>query len=301
MVDETTNYSNARSTRVNKRGDELDVSAGGTKEAAWFKVLRSHPSLVMCALLTAGWTGFLAPAAAADSPVIAAASSLNPALNEVRQIFAAETGQSIRLSFGSSGNIAQQIIRGAPFELFLSADERYVRAVVERSLTRDGGTVYAVGRLVLYVPDGSPIGADNQLRNFELAVAEGRLERLAIANPEHAPYGRAARQFLEARGLWSAVRQRVVMGENVAQTAQFAATAAVDAAILSHSMVSSPAMSRRGRFVMVSEKWHDPIRHRMVLLNGAGRTAVAFYRFLRGPAAKEILQRYGFTTPPTTP
>jgi molybdate transport system substrate-binding protein len=243
----------------------------------------------------------MGPTVAADPPIIAAASSLNPALDEVRQKFAVETGHSIRLSFGSSGNIAQQIIRGAPFELFLSADERYARSVVEHSLTVDGGTLYALGRLVLYVPDGSPIGADNQLRDFELAVAEGRLERLAIPNPKHAPYGRAARQLLEAHSLWNIVRHKLIMGENVSQTAQFAATGSVDAAILSHSVVSVPAMSRRGRFVVVSEQWHDPIRHRMVLLNGAGPTAVAFYAFLRGPIAREILERYGFSTPQDTP
>ncbi len=243
----------------------------------------------------------MAPAAVADAPIVAAASSLNPALNEVRQIFETETGQSIRLSFGSSGNIARQIIRGAPFELFLSADERYVRTLVERSLTMDRGALYAVGRLVLFVPNGSPIRADSELQEFARAVVDGSLNRLAIANPEHAPYGRAARQLLEARGMWDRLGQKLVMGENISQTAQFAATGSVDAAILSYSMALSPAMSRRGRFVVLPEKWHDPIRHRMVLLDGAGQTAVAFYAFLRAPTAREVLKRHGFSTPQDTP
>lgn len=239
----------------------------------------------------------MAPAVAADSPIVAAASSLNPALNEVRQSFEAETGRSIRLSFGSSGNIARQVIRGAPFELFLSADERYVHTLVERSLTVDRGAVYAVGRLVLFVTNDSPIRVDSELRDFERAVIDGTLKRLAIANPEHAPYGRAARQLLEAHDLWGRLERKLVVGENVSQTAQFAATGSVDAAILSYSMAFSPAVSRRGRFVLLPEKWHHPIRHRMVLLNGAGQIAVAFYSFLRGPTAGEILERYGFSTP----
>jgi molybdate transport system substrate-binding protein len=243
----------------------------------------------------------MAPAVAADSALVAAASSLNPALNEVRQIFEAETGQSVRLSFGSSGNIARQIIRGAPFELFLSADERYVRTLVDRSLTMDRGTLYAVGRLVLFVPNGSPIRADSELHDFERVVEGGRLKRLAIPNPEHAPYGRAARQILDTRGLWDRLGQKLVLGENVSQTAQFAATGSVDAAILSYSMVMSPAMASRGRFVVLPEKWHKPMHHRMVLLNGAGQTAAAFYSFLRGPTAREILARYGFSAPQDTP
>ncbi len=243
----------------------------------------------------------MAPAAAADSPIVAAASSLNPALNEVRQIFEAETGQAIRLSFGSSGNIARQIIRGAPFELFLSADERYVRTLVDRALTIDRGALYAIGRLVLFVPNGSPVRADREMRDLERAVADGSLKRLAIANPEHAPYGRAARQLLEARGLWDRLGQKLVMGENISQTTQFAATGSVDAAILSHSMALSPAMSRRGRFVVLPEKWHDPMRHRMVLLRDASQIAVAFYSFLRAPAATQILERYGFSKPGAIP
>ncbi len=268
---------------------------------ACFRFQRSVQTLILCWLFTGEATGLLAPAVAADSPIVAAASSLNPALNEVRQVFETETGQSIRLSFGSSGNIARQIIHRAPFELFLSADERYVRMLVERSLTIDRGALYAVGRLVLFVPNGSPIRTDRELRNLDAALVVGSLKRLAIANPEHAPYGRAARQLLEARGIWDRLDQKLIMGENVSQTAQFAATGAVDAAILSYSMALSPAMTHRGRFVLLPEKWHDPIRHRMVLLNGAGQAAVAFYAFLRGATAREILARYGFSTPWDTP
>lgn len=266
----------------------------------WFRMLRSVRTLILRWLVTGGLTALMAPAVAADSPIVAAASSLNPALHELRQIFNAETGQSVRLSFGSSGNIARQIIRGAPFELFLSADERYVHVLVARSLTIDDGALYAVGRLVLFVPGSSPIHADRELRDFQRAVVDGSLARVAIANPEHAPYGRAARQLLEARSIWGRLGQKLVFGENISQTAQFAATGAVGAAILSYSMVLSPAMSGRGRFAILPEHWHDPLRHRMVLLHGAGETAVAFYSFLRGPDARAILERYGFSVPQDT-
>ncbi len=264
---------------------------------AWIRLTRSVRTLMFCGMVTGGLTGVTVSAMAADSPVIAAASSLNPALNEIRRSFEVETGHSLRLSYGSSGNIARQIIRGAPFELFLSADERYVQTLVERAFTTDDGDLYAVGGLVLFVPQGAPIRADKRLQNLERALTDGTLRRLAIANPEHAPYGRAARQLLQTRGLWDRLGGKLVMGENIAQAAQFAVTGSVDAAILSQSMVLSPALAHRGRFAVVPQAWHDPVRHRMVLLKGAGQTAVAFYSFLRGPVAREILQRYGFSTP----
>jgi len=230
-----------------------------------------------------------------ELPVLAAASSLNPALIEVARAFTDTTGQSVRLSFGSSGNIARQIFQGAPFELFLSADERHVRALVDRSLTLDTGSVYAVGRLVLYVPTRSSVRADAELRDLTQALDDGRLRRLAIPNPEHAPYGVAARQLLEQLGIWQRLDGRLVLGENVAQAAQFATTGSVDAAILAFSTVLSPVVSQRGKWVPLPEHLHDPIRHRMVLLKRAGHTAQQFYTFMDTATARQILNQYGFT------
>jgi len=268
---------------------------------ARFRVPRSVETSLIC-WLAAGLVIWLpGPIVAGDVPVVAAASSLNPMLNEVVLSFSGQTGKSVRVSFGSSGNIARQIIQGAPFELFLSADERYVRSLVDRALTIDRGAQYATGRLVLFVPAGSTIRADSGLQDLGRALDDGRLKRLAIANPEHAPYGRAARQLLEGRGLWPRLSGKLVFGENVSQAAQFASTGNVEAAIFAYSMALSPALSRRGSFVLVPKQWHEPIRHRMVLLNGAGQTALALYAFINEPTARRILEKYGFTSPGAAP
>ncbi len=253
--------------------------------------------LVLWLVVTGGAGGYLVAAASADVPIVAAATSLNPALNEVAELFRNRTGGAVRVSYGSSGNIARQIIHGAPFEVFLSADENLVLSLVDRSLTIDGGSVYAIGRLALFVPHGSSIQSDNELRDVKTAVSDGRLQRLAIANPQHAPYGRAARQLLEQVGVWDRIEDKLVLGESASQAAQFAVTGSVDAAIFSYSLTLSAVISQRGTVTLLPEQWHQPVRHRMVLLKGAGRTATAFFSFMQEPATRHILATYGFTGP----
>jgi len=267
------------------------------KRTTWGQIRQMMWSTVACYIWIAAALWLPGYAVATETPVVAAASSLNPALTEVVRAFTDKTGKSVRLSFGSSGNIARQIAQGAPFELFLSADERYVRALVDQSLTLDAGSVYANGRLVLYVPGNSLIQADTELRDLKRALADGRLRRLAIANPEHAPYGVAARQLLKRLDIWHRLKGRLVLGENVSQAAQFAATGSVDAGIFSASTARLPAVSLRGKSVTLAEHLHDPIRHRMVLLKSAGQTAREFYTFMDGPVARQILNKYEFTNP----
>jgi molybdate transport system substrate-binding protein len=123
------------------------------------------------------------------------------------------------------------------------------------------------------------------------------VRRFAIANPEHAPYGRAAQEVLETAGLWSAIQKRLVLGENVSQAAQFATTGGADGGIFAYSLALSPAVGRLGRFVLIPEWMHRPLRQRMVLLKTAGPTAEAFYAFVRGADARRIFDRYGFVLP----
>ncbi len=265
------------------------------KGPAWRAVL---PAVIAWAL-GVSWNCELR--AAGQVPVIAAASSLNPALVEVSRAFSSDTGKHVRLSFGASGNIVRQIVQGAPYQLFLSADEDYVESVVRRSLALDGGELYAIGQLVVYAPTGSSVSVDPALRDVRQAATDGRLQRLAIANPEHAPYGVAARELLTNLGIWSVIKDRLVFGENVSQAAQFATTGSVDAAILSLSAAASAALARRGNFVVVESDLYRPIRHRMVLLKGAGPTARAFYDYLQATDARAILANYGFARPQAGP
>ena len=157
--------------------------------------------LLLAALLLSGGSTVLVQA----GPSIAAASDLKFALDEIAARFRRDTGKTVRLTYGSSGNFYRQIQQGAPFELFLSADEEYVGRLAQEGLTVDGGARYATGRIVLFVPKGSTVKADPAIADLRAALTDGRLRRFAIANPEHAPYGRAARQALEQAGLWAAL------------------------------------------------------------------------------------------------
>jgi molybdate transport system substrate-binding protein len=236
-------------------------------------------------------------ASAATVPVVAAASDLQYALTEVAAAFARASGRSVKLTFGSSGNFVRQIVQGAPFELFFSADEAYVRELAKRGFAPDAGALYAVGRLALFVPKGSPVKADAQLSDVAAALDDGRLKRIAIANPEHAPYGRAARAVLKKKGLWERVQAHLVMGENVSQAAQFAASGSVEAGLIAYSLVISGRMAKAGAYVLLPDDWHDPLRQRMVLLNAAGDIARQFYAFAQSPPARELFEKYGFAMP----
>ena len=234
---------------------------------------------------------------AAEIPNVAAASDLQFALTDVAAAFKRATGSDVRLSFGSSGNFRRQIADGAPFELFLSADAGYADALVQERRTVDAGTVYAIGRLALFAAGGSPVTPDPQLRDVAAALADGRLRKFAIANPDHAPYGRAARQVLTRTGLWTSIEPRLVLGENVSQAAQFATSGAAQAAIVAYALVRAPGMAARGRFVLLPAADHDPLVQKMVLLKHAGATARAFYAFLQSPRSRTIFARYGFEAP----
>jgi len=237
-------------------------------------------------------------ASGADRPVIAAASDLQFALPEVAARFEDDTGHALRLSFGSSGNMRRQIAQGAPFELFLSADEAYVLALHAEGHTVDEGVLYAIGRIVLIAPRDDPAGiVDGGLDGLAERLGVASPGRFAIANPEHAPYGVAARQALESAGAWDAVSPRLVLGENVSQAARYALSGETAGGIVAYSLVLAPVVEAQARYVLVPETLHAPLRQRMVLTRGAGDTARAFYAWLQGDVARAILARYGFAAP----
>ncbi|SDH62950.1 molybdate transport system substrate-binding protein [Pseudomonas benzenivorans] len=235
--------------------------------------------------------------AEADTPVVAAAADLKFALEEVSARFEADTGKRLKLVFGSSGNFYRQISEGAPFQLYLAADESYVEQLAAAGKTLDEGALYAMGRIVLAVPHGSVLKADAELTGLRAALAAGKIGKFAIANPEHAPYGRRAEEALRHAGLWDALQGKLVLGENVAQAAQFATSGNAQGGIVAYSLALAPDVAKRGQFVLIPEHWHSPLRQRMVLLKGAGATSQAFYQYLQQPVARSILRRYGFSLP----
>jgi molybdate transport system substrate-binding protein len=231
------------------------------------------------------------------TPVIAAASDLKFALDEVLAAFLHDTDIAVRVTYGSSGNFARQIAQGAPYDLFLSADETYVLQLANRGLTRGGGVPYAIGRIVVYAANDSPLVPDPALAHLAQRLRDGSSGRISIANPEHAPYGRAAEQALRALGLWDSVAPRLVLGENVAQAAQFAASGNADGGIIAYSLALAPPLRTQGRFALLPERLHSPLRQRMVLTAHASRGAQQLYEYLQAPAARAILERYGFMLP----
>jgi len=250
-----------------------------------------------CWLLFAACLTSASPSRAATIPNVAAASDLQFALPEIASHFAQATGREVKLAFGSSGNFRRQIAEGAPFELFLSADEAYVNALAKEGRTEGEGGRYATGRIVLFAPHGSTLRPDPMFKDLAAAAGDGRLKRFAIANPEHAPYGRAAREALQRAGLWNAIVPRLVLGENVSQAAQFASSGVAQGGIFAYSLALSPAVAKLGTFALIPTHSHGPLHQRMALVRGAGETARAFYLYLQQPAAREIFRRFGFALP----
>lgn len=259
-----------------------------------FLSLLCRPLLLAC-LLTGGGHAFAA------EPVVAAASDLKFALDEIARAFRKDTGQSVKVSYGSSGIFATQIRNGAPFALYMSADESYVSQLAAEGRTRDAGKLYAVGRIALMVPSSSDMPVDPELKGLAAQLKAGKVKRFAIANPQHAPYGRRAEEALRKAGLWEAIKPRLVYGENVSQAAQFAIGGSADGGIIALSLAKSPQMEKLGRYAVIPAEWHAPLRQRMVLLKNADATAQAFYQYLQAPAARAVMRRYGFTLPGETP
>ena len=236
-------------------------------------------------------------AVADDIPLVAAASDLQFALDAVADAFGKDTGHDVKLAFGSSGNFFRQIQQGAPFQVFLSADETFVLELAADGLTEGQGDLYAVGRVAIVAPHGSALKADGTLTDLRAALADGRLRKFAIANPEHAPYGRRAEEALRHAGLWEAIKHKLVLGENVSQAAQFALTGGAQGGIVAYSLALAPGVSERADAELIPDGWHAPLRQRMVLLKEAGETARRFYEFVRSPSGRDILKRYGFVLP----
>lgn len=233
---------------------------------------------------------------------VAAASDLKFALAHLVSLFQKETGHRVEVSYGASGNFARQIQQGLPVDLFMSADESLVFGLADARLTwaaaatsgepGDRGALYAVGRIALYVPKDSPIALDAELAG--LKARWERVNKFAIANPEHAPYGRAAREALSKLGLWERIKPKLVLGENIAQATQFVATGAAQAGISALSLVLAPEVAQWGRHLVLPDTLHAPLRQRMVLLKAASPAAVKLYAYLQTGAAREVLRRHGF-------
>lgn len=224
--------------------------------------------------------------------LVAAAANLQPVLAELVPLFERQQQVKLIVNIGSSANLVRQIQQGMPAELFLSADEDFAFRLADAGLTLDRGVVYATGRIVLMVPAESTLTLDAQLKG--LVGGLSKIDKFAIANPELAPYGKAAVQALQTLGTWPALQGKIVLGESIAQATQFISTGAAQAGISALSLALAPEVASRTRYLLISDNLHTPVRQRMVLLKSARPAARAFYDFLQSPAARAVMMRHGY-------
>jgi molybdate transport system substrate-binding protein len=225
---------------------------------------------------------------------IAAASDLNFAFKELTAAFEKRTVHRVRLSTGSSGNFYAQIRNGATFDLYFSADVGYPKKLEEEGLTVPGSLYrYAVGRIVVWVPARSPLAVEKL--GMEVLL-EPSVKKIAIANPKHAPYGRAAVAAMQHFKVHDRVKDKLVLGENISQAAQFVESGAADAGIIALSLALAPVMKGVGRYWEIPAAAHAPLEQGAVILkNAKDREAAAlFLEFVKGPQGRAIMSRYGF-------
>ena len=229
---------------------------------------------------------------------IAAASDLQFVFKEVAGRFEKQSGASVKLSFGSSGNFFSQIQNGAPFDLFFSADIEYPQKLESGGFTEPGTLYqYARGKIVLWVPNESEIDVGQGLK----ALLSSRIKKVAIANPAHAPYGRAAVAAMKSAGVYEGVSQKLVFGENISQAANFVASGNAGAGIIALSLALSPNMKLKGRYFLIPLDSYPPLDQAGVALKSSSNKKVAgcFLEFLQTPEIVELMEQYGFELPNT--
>lgn len=222
---------------------------------------------------------------------VAVASNFATTARELADVFQAESGVAIEISTGSTGMLCAQIVHGAPFDVFLAADAKRPQALEStRNAVRGTRFTYARGRLVLWRPGSGVVDATGDI------LARGEFKHLALANPELAPYGVAARQVLESRGLWRPLADKLVFGQNIAQTFQLVQTRNAELGFVALSQVLALDPMARGSYWQVPQTLHDPIEQQAVLLTDAAR-ARAFLDFLRSDRANQLIRDAGYDVP----
>jgi molybdate transport system substrate-binding protein len=244
---------------------------------------------ILCVLL--GMAAAIVPLHA-ETVNVAAASDLSFALQEIIEAFEHKTGDRVHLTFGSSGNFYAQITNGAPFDVFLSADVDYPTQLEMKGYAVPGSVFsYGIGGLALWVPNRSNL---NLAKLGMRALLDDSIKKIAIANPQHAPYGRAAVAAMQHADLYDRLKGKLVFGENISQTAQFAQSGAVDIGIIALSIAVSAPMREAGRYWVIPADMYPLLEQGAVLLKHAGPAGKAFHQWLHGAEAQRIFFKYGF-------
>jgi len=235
--------------------------------------------------------------ATAQEITVAAAADMSAALPQLVAGYTKKTGQAVKLSFGSSGNLTNQIRNGAPFDVFFSADQEYPQQLIAEGLAqKETFYRYAIGRLVLWVPADSPLDVSKLGMK---ALLDPSVKKISMANPAHAPYGRAAEAALRHFGIYDQVSSRLVLGENVSQAAQFVESGNAQAGLIALSHALAPAMKDKGRYWTVPLDAYPTLNQAAVVLSKSKYQDAArkFLDFLHSPEATSLLTTYGFNLP----
>ncbi len=231
---------------------------------------------------------------AEEKLTIAAAADLKFALDEIVVLFkSTHPAAEIETIYGSSGNFSTQIRQGAPYDLYFSADIAYPRALNAEGLGASEVQTYGVGRIVLW-------SQSRDAGRITLAdLADPSIQKIAIANPQHAPYGKRAEEALRAAGVWEKVESKLVYGENIAQTAQYVQSGNAQVGIIALSLALSPELARQGSYALISDKLHQPLEQGFIITRRAAGNPLAreFAWFFAGKEARAIMTRYGFALP----
>ena len=232
----------------------------------------------------------------ADEIAVAAASDLNFAIKDVIAEYEKATGNRVKLSLGSSGNFYAQLTNGAPFDLYFSADIGYPKKLEEAGLIVPGSLYrYAVGRIVLWTNQSSHRDVSKGLQ----ALRDPSIKKIAIANPKHAPYGRAAVEAMQHFKVYDEAKDRLVLGENISQAAQFVESGACEVGVIALSLALAPTMKAAGTYWEIPADAHPPLEQGAAILKSSKqqKTAQQFLEFMQGAKGQEIMRRYGFTLP----
>jgi molybdate transport system substrate-binding protein len=240
-------------------------------------------------------TVFFASLANAQQATVVVAANMKPAMDEIYQQYKMAGGQDLRIIYGSSGNLARQIQQGAPFNLFVSADESFPMALHRQGLTVDEGKVYAIGRLALIAHNSKKLKLS--LNPEELKKLINQTNKIAIAKPESAPYGKAAIQFLNNMKLDELAKTKIVFAESVSSVAMFVNSGSAGLGLTAYSLAKSKEVMQFTDHLLIPENLHEPIKQRMVLLKNPPKAIVDFYAHLQSAKAKDVLRTHGYSSP----
>jgi molybdate transport system substrate-binding protein len=250
----------------------------------------------ICSVAVAAALAFVCCGAAAQEITVAAASDLQFAFQDVAARFQKETGKTVKLTFGSSGNFFAQIQNGAPFDLFFSADIDYPKRLEAAALAEPGTLYrYATGKVVLWVASDSRL----DVARGPQVLLDPSIKKIAIPNPEHAPYGRAAVAALRHEKIYDQVSSKFVLGENISQTATFVVSGSADIGIVALSLAVAPSMKTKGRYFEIPADDYPPIEQAAVVIKSSQHKDIArqYLEFLKTPAMQDLLRGYGFSVP----